>query len=82
MKIKHPLRPKFIEYLVAHNCLVQYAQNKVKSPLEPKDWTSKAFLWHRTSEGAIYWDDIDFEWQKIVKEYENSKIQSLSIPKE
>jgi len=79
MKIKHPLRPKFIEFLVAHNCLIQYAQNKVKTPPEPKCWTSKAFLWHRTSEGAIYWDDIDFEWQKIVREYDTA-LQKTLLP--
>lgn len=79
MTQKHPLRPAFIEFLVVHKCLVQYAQNKVKSPPSPVDWISKAFLWHRTSEGTIYWDDIDFEWQKIVKEYDTA-LQKALLP--
>jgi len=67
MKQKHPLRPTFIEFLVAHNCLLPYARNKVKSPDKPDEWISKAFLWHRTAEGSIYWDDIDFAWQKVIE---------------
>lgn len=71
--MKHPLRPKFIEFLVAHNCLSSYARNKTKAPSSPKEWISKAFLWHRTAEGALYWDDIDFEWQKAIKDEPNSE---------
>lgn len=71
--MKHPLRPKFIEFLVAHSCLVSYARNKTKNPSNPKEWISKAFLWHRTAEGALYWDDIDFEWQKAIKDECNSE---------
>jgi hypothetical protein len=67
MKPKHPLRQPFIDFLVAHNCLIKYAINKSKNPPDPKDWISKAFLWHRTAEGAVYWDDIDFEWQKVIR---------------
>lgn len=78
MTPKHPIRPKFIEFLVARNCLSSYARNKTKTPTDPKDWISKAFLWHRTAEGAIYWDDIDFEWQKAI-EYENTKVQGISL---
>ena len=67
---KHPLRQKFIEFLISRNCLMQYAKNKQKSILhiEPELWIEKAFKWHRTSEGATFWDDLDFEWQKICNQ--------------
>jgi len=77
--MKHPLRHTFIEFLTERNCLVKYAINKSKTPTDPKDWISKAFLWHRTAEGHIYWDDIDFEWQKIVREYDTA-LQKTLLP--
>lgn len=63
--MKHPLRPTFISFLKSKNILSQYARNKTKdiNQLPPEKWMD-VFKWHRTSEGAIFWDDLDFDWQK------------------
>ena len=73
------LKFQFFEWLSAHNALTSYIANfctfyntdvaQFNDKLykyDPIYWIDRAFTWMDTPQGHDYWEDLEYEWKKVI----------------
>ena len=66
----------FFKFLEEHKALLPFLSNVEESGYsfvsyfdrKPCDWISAHCSWHRSPQGHAYWEKLDREWRKLLKE--------------